>query len=587
MQQAIREILSQAQVAALDDDGSVVFYRVPARADDAGAAARRCPAPASRWAPGEFSYRITDEEARLNVNGADPTAWTGCWPRSRWTSSSATSSTTRSRTGGTPTSSTASTAPRATSTSSCPCPTARATANVQDVAGAAPDPRGHAGALLRRAGGRPGLGDLVTAVGRDAVNINTAPPLVLKALGLSDAEIGDVVRDARAHALPERARALRGARLHGGQRHLPHRGGGRGGRRAARSRDRRHGPAAAGDPGRVAGCVASVSWRPGADRMMRARGSASSLHDGRLTVVGVTGRGQVEHFVVEDAEDPAGHPRGRARRRAGSRARDCAWASIGRLAVVKAIELPRAAGERHRRRWSRFDLERHVPFPPEDIRFDWVELPGEPDEPLRVLVVAPPSAATVERPLRLLARGRAPPGRPDAGLPRSARPPAAQVAGRARRLGAPARRRARTCSSSTRVACSLSRRVPAGAAEELAREIQRSLALRPLARLRRARGSPATTPSGLAAPTCAHRWASRLRATVRGGRGRARRRPARRDAGRRPCSRSGRGRARGAPRLNLLPAEARPWTPSREQLVTAGMVGRHRAPRARPWRSPT
>jgi type II secretory pathway component PulK len=42
--------------------------------------------------------------------------------------------------------------------------------------------------------GRPGLGDLVTALGVTAVNLNTAGPLVLKALGLSDAEIADVVR---------------------------------------------------------------------------------------------------------------------------------------------------------------------------------------------------------------------------------------------------------------------------------------------------------------------------------------------------------------------------------------------------------
>jgi hypothetical protein len=30
------------------------------------------------------------------------------------------------------------------------------------------------------------------------------------------------------------------------------------------------------------------------------------VRDGRLTVVAITGRGEVEYFVVEDAEDPAG-----------------------------------------------------------------------------------------------------------------------------------------------------------------------------------------------------------------------------------------------------------------------------------------
>ncbi len=42
--------------------------------------------------------------------------------------------------------------------------------------------------------GRPGLGDLVTAVTANTVNLNTASPLVLKACGLSDAEIADVVQ---------------------------------------------------------------------------------------------------------------------------------------------------------------------------------------------------------------------------------------------------------------------------------------------------------------------------------------------------------------------------------------------------------
>ena len=42
--------------------------------------------------------------------------------------------------------------------------------------------------------GRPGLGRLVTAVALNAVSLNAAPPPVLKAMGLSDAEVGDVVR---------------------------------------------------------------------------------------------------------------------------------------------------------------------------------------------------------------------------------------------------------------------------------------------------------------------------------------------------------------------------------------------------------
>src|SRR5262245_30879719 len=68
VQQAIREILTDANVHGLDEDGQVVFYTVP----PGGTAAQRLPSLTRRRVPlgaGEFSYRITDEEGRLNVNG--------------------------------------------------------------------------------------------------------------------------------------------------------------------------------------------------------------------------------------------------------------------------------------------------------------------------------------------------------------------------------------------------------------------------------------------------------------------------------------------------------------------------------------
>ncbi|MGH7372665.1 MAG: hypothetical protein ACREJY_00425, partial [Candidatus Rokuibacteriota bacterium] len=122
------------------------------------------------------------------------------------------------------------------------------------------------------------------------------------------------------------------------------------------------------------------------------------LHDGRVSVVALTGRGRVEHFVVGEAEDPARTLAAELRTRglAGGRLR------VGldrRRAVVKAIELPRADGGDVARMIG-FDLERHVPFPPETTRFDWVELLSGPAEPRRVLVVAA-EARTIERPLAL------------------------------------------------------------------------------------------------------------------------------------------------------------------------------------------
>jgi Tfp pilus assembly PilM family ATPase len=115
--------------------------------------------------------------------------------------------------------------------------------------------------------------------------------------------------------------------------------------------------------------------------MMRAR-IGLFVDNNRLTVVGITGRDRVEHFVVEDAEDPAA--------KLAAELQACGLSSgrirVGldrRPAVVKAIELPRAAGG-DLARMVGFDLERHVPFAPEDTRFDWVELPSGPAEPHRV-----------------------------------------------------------------------------------------------------------------------------------------------------------------------------------------------------------
>jgi type II secretory pathway component PulK len=67
IQQGIREVLSDATVRGLDDDGQVVFYKVA----QTGAKPQPLPTLPRSHVPlgsGEFSYRITDEEARVNVN---------------------------------------------------------------------------------------------------------------------------------------------------------------------------------------------------------------------------------------------------------------------------------------------------------------------------------------------------------------------------------------------------------------------------------------------------------------------------------------------------------------------------------------
>lgn len=190
--QAIREILGQAQVTAVDGDGALVFYRsLPGQQTPT-----RVPALPRTRVPlgaGEFSYRIRDEAARLGLNGADTIrldrllqALDVDRPRrdviadslQDWRDGNELH--------------------RAHGAESdfyltLPVPYRARNGNVQDatellqVRGVTPE-------LYFGADGRPGLGDLVTAATDGTVNLNTASPLVLKANGLSDVEIGDVVR---------------------------------------------------------------------------------------------------------------------------------------------------------------------------------------------------------------------------------------------------------------------------------------------------------------------------------------------------------------------------------------------------------
>jgi general secretion pathway protein K len=192
VQQAIREIATPAQVAALDETGQLVFYRVlPGQTTPT-----RLPAlPRARVAlgPGEFSYRLADESARLGLNtvGADRLA--------RLLDTLGADATVRDvivdslqdwRD--------ADDLPRLHGAESdfylaLPVPYRARNAGLQDEAELL-QIRGVSPELYSGDGDRPGLAELVTAAAVSTVNLNTASPLVLKALGLSDAEIADVVQ---------------------------------------------------------------------------------------------------------------------------------------------------------------------------------------------------------------------------------------------------------------------------------------------------------------------------------------------------------------------------------------------------------
>ena len=291
------------------------------------------------------------------------------------------------------------------------------------------------------------------------------------------------------------------------------------------------------------------------------------VDNGRLTVVGMAGRDEVEHFVVEEAEDPAATLAAELQAR-GLTGRHLRVGLDRRLAVVKAIELPRAAGGDIGAMIG-FDLERHVPFPAEGVRFDWVELPGEPDEPHHVLIVAA-ERRTVERPLGLLAAAHR---RPSAVVVACHELPAllGREAPTARAVWAHRNGEATDLHFLDAGRLLMSRRVTAATTDDLAREIRRSLAMvrwsdceavwlsgsdaqAEIADLAALMGAPVSAPPY--APDRAP-LVDALPAEEQGG------------------ALLALAVAVGprSPTLNLLPAEARLWTPSREQLVTAGIIG--------------
>ena len=192
VQQAIREIATPAQVAGLDEAGQLVFYRVlPGQTTPT-----RLPAlPRVRVAlgAGEFSYRLADESARLGLNAAVPSRF------ARLLDALKVDATERDiivdslqdwrdadelhRLHGA----------ESQFYLAMPVPYRARNANLQDAAELL-QIRGVTPELFRGARNRPGLRDLVTAAAVSTVNLNTASPLVLKALGLSEAEIADVVQ---------------------------------------------------------------------------------------------------------------------------------------------------------------------------------------------------------------------------------------------------------------------------------------------------------------------------------------------------------------------------------------------------------
>jgi general secretion pathway protein K len=192
VQQAIREIATPAQVAALDETGQLVFYRaLPGQTTPTPLPAL----PRARVAlgPGEFSYRLADESARLSLNTA-PADRLGRLLEALGVERTERDVITDSlqdwrdaddlhRLHGA----------ESDFYLALPLPYRARNASLQHEAELL-QIRGVTPELYAGNGERPGLGELVTAAAVSTMNLNTASPLVLEALGLSNAEIADAVQ---------------------------------------------------------------------------------------------------------------------------------------------------------------------------------------------------------------------------------------------------------------------------------------------------------------------------------------------------------------------------------------------------------
>ena len=191
LEQAIREIVADTPYVVEDDDGLLTFYT-----------ADRRPLPRLRrekaeFGGGRYSYRITDEEARLNVNNSPPDRI------DRLLRTLGLDKEVRDTIGDSiqdwrdPNE-----AHRLNGAESddyylkLPVPYRAHNANLESVAELL-QIKGVTPAIYNGTKDRPGLAGLVTVRGSGSVNMNTAGPGALAALGLSTAEITEIVQSRR------------------------------------------------------------------------------------------------------------------------------------------------------------------------------------------------------------------------------------------------------------------------------------------------------------------------------------------------------------------------------------------------------
>ena len=186
VEQAIREIAADFTYIGLDDKGILTFYR------PGPTAVPRLPRDKVPLGAGEFTYRLADEEARIDVNTAPPDRLDrlllalGLEKAERDTIVSSIQdwrdANDEHRLNG---------AESDDTYLKLPVPYRARNGNLESTSELL-QIKGVTPAIFTGGDGRRGLADLVTVGTRGQVNLNTAEPSVLRALGLAEAEISEI-----------------------------------------------------------------------------------------------------------------------------------------------------------------------------------------------------------------------------------------------------------------------------------------------------------------------------------------------------------------------------------------------------------
>lgn len=188
LEQALRELSGDVYYASVAFDGALTFYKGDR------VALPRLARTKVRLGPGEFSYRITDERARLNVNTARPDQLDKlleCLGIDKIARDTIVDSIQDWRD--------ANEEHRLNGAESddyylkLPVPYRARNANIESV-NELLQIKGVTPALFEGVDGRPGLRDVLTARAPGAPNMNTAGPVVFCAMRLLDAQISDIMQ---------------------------------------------------------------------------------------------------------------------------------------------------------------------------------------------------------------------------------------------------------------------------------------------------------------------------------------------------------------------------------------------------------